>query len=163
MGAIVRVKRAISSFFHPAKKKQDRKTYPRSLKSAMGHINSIRRKHGLNPIPIDDRALALAKVRLYDLHKYHYFDHVNPKTKSDANTLKAAFGFNLYEGATENLYGGGRSNNMHEAINAWMKSAGHRRNLLFTPYVGGAVAAYRGNVVFIGVVDVRNCPRPSEW
>jgi len=162
MGAIVRVKRAISSFFHPAKKKQDRKTYPRSLKSAMGHINSIRRKHGLNPIPIDDRALALARVRLYDLHKYHYFDHINPKTKSDANTLKAAFGFDLYEDVAENLYGGGRStNNMHEAIDAWMKSAGHRKILLLPQCVGGATAAYQGNVVFIGTVDFRGCPQ--EW
>ena len=163
MDAIGKVRIVISSLFHPAQKKQDRKTYPRNLKAAMGHINSIRRKHGLQPIPIDDRALVLAKVRLYDLHKYHYFDHINPKTKSSADSLKASFGFNTYEGTTENLYGGGRSNNMHEAIKAWMKSPGHRRNLLFTPYVGGAVAAYRGNVVFIGVVDARKCPRPSEW
>lgn len=151
MGAIVRVKRAISSFFHPAKKKQDRKTYPRSLKSAMGHINSIRRKHGLNPIPIDDRALALARVRLCDLHDNHYFAHINPRTKTSPETLKASFGFSQREFVAENLFGGGRSNNMHEAINAWMKSSGHRRNLLFPDHTGGAIVAYWGNVAFIGV------------
>jgi len=117
----------------------------------MRQINKIRKRHGVKPIPIDDRALNLGRARLRDLHRYRYFAHVNPKTKSNPATLKGKFGFNRREYVAENLFGGGRSADMHQAINAWMKSEGHRRNLLYPDHTGGAIVAYRGNVVFIGV------------
>lgn len=135
---------------HRSKSKRH-KSYPKELKSAMNHINSLRKKHGVKPISIDDRALRLAKARLRDLHKYHYFGHINPRTESSPLTMKAKYGFKSGEFAAENLYGRGLSSDMHRAINAWMNSPGHRRNLLYPHHSGGAIAAYRGNVSFIGV------------
>ena len=162
MGFFSRVIRALLSFFHPSpRRRRRRKHYPKDLRAAMRQINNIRKRHGVEPIPIDDRALRLARARLRDLHRYHYFAHINPKTKSSPDTLKGKFGFKPHEGVAENLFGGGRSNNMRQAVDAWMKSEGHRRNLLFPEYVGGAVAAYRGNVVFIGAIDCRECHQ--EW
>lgn len=124
---------------------------------AINHINQIRAEKGKNSLSHDMRAYDLAFARAKDMHAYGYLDHKNPYTGTCPNNLKSKFGFSDEEYLIENaaLYGNGKpifSNLvLEDIIDAWMKSVGHRYNLLYYDHVGGAFACYGGYCVFLGV------------
>jgi hypothetical protein len=114
------------------------------------YLNKIRAKHHSHPLRFDKRAYRLDIARLRDMSRYHYFDHVNPRTGAYVENMKKKYGFRLDEYLAENLFGDGQSSNFRAAVSSWMNSRGHRYNLLY-PHYGGAIACYKGNVIFLGV------------
>lgn len=147
------LRRFIRRLLHGTERRKSRARHarpPRDVRKALDQVNAFRKRNGRAPVTYDNRAYRLAKARLRDLNRHHYFAHVNPRTGASPATMKSAFGFTSSEYAAENLFGGGQSGDFHRAIRAWIKSPLHRRNLLWD-HQGFAIASYRGNVVFIGI------------
>ena len=147
------IRRFVRRLLHGTGRRKSRARHdrpPQDVRKALDRVNAFRKRNGRAPVTYDSRAYCLAKARLSDLNRHHYFAHVNPRTGASPATMKSAFGFSSSEDVAENLFGGGMSGDFHRAIKAWIKSPPHRRNLLWD-HQGCAIASYKGNVVFIGV------------
>jgi len=147
------LRRVVRLLLHGTGRRKNRARHdrpPHDVRKALDHINAFRKRNGRAPVTYDSRAYRLARARLHDLNRHHYFAHKNPRTGASPATMKEAFGFSSAEYAAENLFGGGVSGDFHRAIKAWTKIPLHCRNLLWN-HQGCAIASYKGNVVFIGV------------
>ena len=147
------LRRFIRRLLHGTGRRKSRARHdrpPQDVRKALGQVNAFRKRNKKPPVTYDQRAYRLARARLRDLDRHHYFAHVNPRTGASPATMKGSFGFSSSEYAAENLFGGGVSGDFHRAIKARIRSPLHRRNLLWD-HQGCAIASYKGNVVFIGV------------
>ncbi|NDF36045.1 MAG: CAP domain-containing protein, partial [Nitrosopumilaceae archaeon] len=125
---------------------------------AIDSINKVRLDNGKNPISHDSRAYDLALARAKDMYKYDYLDHKNPHTGTCSNNLKSEFGFDQKEGLVENaaIYNVQQDlagPPVTDIIDAWMKSTGHKYNLLYYDHKSGGFACYGRYCVFLGVSD----------
>ena len=147
------LRRFIRRLLHGTRRRKGRARHarpPQDVRKALDQVNAFRKRNNKPPVTYDSRAYRLARARVRDLNRHHYFAHVNPRTGASPATMKGSFGFSSAEYAAENLFGGGQSGDFHRAIKAWIKSPLHRRNLLWD-HQGCAIASYKGNVSFIGV------------
>ena len=105
--------------------------------------NHQRVKHGCHALKVDSRLVRASRDHSAWMARTHTFDHVGSGGSTfDARIRRAGF----TKPAAENIAFGYRSG--ADVVNAWMKSAGHRANLLncATTMVGvGAVYATNGN------------------
>jgi uncharacterized protein YkwD len=105
--------------------------------------NHQRVKHGCRALKVDNRLVRAGRDHSAWMARTHTFSHVgNGGSTFDARIRSAGF----TSPAAENIAWGYRSG--ADVVNAWMKSAGHRANLLncATTTVGvGAVYATNGN------------------
>lgn len=89
-------------------------------------INEERVKAGLNELEIDDTMMEMAAVRAQEtVIKY---DHIRPNGSS-FGTIFDEFGYNFCS-AVENIYG--VPDSASKAVSGWMKSPGHKANILDT-------------------------------
>jgi uncharacterized protein YkwD len=107
--------------------------------------NESRHKAGLPPVVVDDRLMAAARAKLFDMLKQDYFAHVTPDGRQPWAFLQAA-GYR-YQAAAENLAKGFESE--PELQRAWMRSRGHRANILNPLFTEIGVADANGIVVVI--------------
>jgi len=158
-GGIKAVSEQVGSLVHELTKEN---STIEDSKKAIEKINEMREKYGRKPIKFDERAYRLALARAKDMVENEYFDHVNPKTKECAVSIRFKYGFKPNEYVAENIFGEFEGYSFEEfsyyytgieekAIQSWMDSRGHRYNLLYPNHYAGAVACYRGACVFIGV------------
>lgn len=127
---------------------------------ALDYINLIRRSYGRNAISFDKRAYLMALARAKDMRDNNYIDHINLDGYCVGN-IKRVYGFDYSEYVAENIYGRpdyveGECTKVEvkpirEVIDIWMKSRGHRYNILYEGHTGGAVGCYKNICVFIGV------------
>jgi uncharacterized protein YkwD len=105
--------------------------------------NHQRAKHGCHALKVDNRLVRASRDHSAWMARTHTFSHVGLGGSTfDARIRQAGF----TSPAAENIAWGYRSG--ADVVNAWMKSAGHRANLLNcqTTRVGvGAVYASNGN------------------
>ncbi len=137
-----------------------------SEKGIITYTNSERRKAGLSELKENAKLAASAQLKLEDMFKYQYFEHVSPSGVSVTDLVeKEGYAFIVIG---ENLAlgnFGGDSN----VVAAWMASPGHKANILNTKYkeIGVAVGqhAYQGKVQWIAVQHfgtlLSTCPSPS--
>lgn len=123
---------------------------------AIDVINGIRFEYGKNSISHDPRLDDLALARAQDMYRYGYLDHKNPYTGTCPNNIKSKFGFDQKETIIENaaLYdvrGDLTDPPIEDIVTAWMKSIGHRYNLLYYDHKAGGFACYGGYCIFLGV------------
>ena len=130
------------------KRYQDEKE--RSMES-IHLINAIRRSNGMDSIQFDARAFDLALARVNDLKEYDYFKHTNPFTGTCPDNMKFDYGFGSNEYPAENLGMSGGYLSHEDAIEMWMGSQGHKRNLLWPTHISGAIACESGYCSFLGV------------
>ena len=129
-------------------------------KKTIDYINSLRSRNGVQSIRFDSRVYNIAMARVNDMDKYGYMDHTNPQTGTCADSIKTQYGLSNSEYVAENAFGfdsgGSYSAGLeNEAIDSWMKSRGHRYNLLY-PHTAGAVACSSGgHCVFLGLNNDR--------
>lgn len=105
--------------------------------------NQEREKQGLAPLKVDTELSKVAREKSKDMATNNYFSHNSPTYGSPFDMMKQ-FGIS-YRTAGENIAKGQRS--PQEVVDAWMNSAGHRKNILnadFTHIGVGYVAD--GNV-----------------
>jgi uncharacterized protein YkwD len=105
--------------------------------------NESRRAAGLPPVTIDERLMAAAKAKLFDMLRHDYFAHRAPDGRQPWAFMQAA-GYR-FQAAAENLAKG--YDNGPELQRAWMKSHGHRANILDPRFTDIGVADANGIVV----------------
>ncbi|QHE51028.1 CAP domain-containing protein [Pontibacillus sp. HMF3514] len=88
--------------------------------------NEKRAEQGLSPLKIDKELSKVARKKSQDMAQNNYFSHNSPTYGSPFDMMKQ-FGIE-YRTAGENIAKGQRS--PQEVVNAWMNSAGHRKNIL---------------------------------
>ena len=105
--------------------------------------NESRRQAGLPPVAVDERLTAAAKAKLFDMLKQDYFAHRTPDGRQPWAFMQAA-GYR-FQVAAENLARG--YDDEPELQEAWMKSRGHRANILNPQFTQIVVADANGIVV----------------
>lgn len=118
--------------------------------------NDIRAEYNLAPLIWDDTLASLAKEHCEDMANRDYFSHDTPEGKSPFDRMKDAGLKYVYAG--ENIAAGHYS--PEEAVNSWMKSEGHRENILNPNYKSLGVSFARGGSY--GIYWVQEFARFSE-
>jgi len=88
--------------------------------------NAQRATNGCPALTVDSRLTRAAQAHSEDMRDRGYFEHDNPDGQSPFDRMKAAgYSFRL---AAENIAAGQPT--PAAVVDAWMNSAGHRRNIL---------------------------------
>nr|WP_317357556.1 CAP domain-containing protein [uncultured Tyzzerella sp.] len=84
-------------------------------------VNEERVKNGLNPLQIDETLMKSAKAKSTDMAERDYYDHIDPD------------GYYIFEkyASAENL---GAKSTPQKAVESWLNSTGHRKNILNPNY-----------------------------
>jgi uncharacterized protein YkwD len=93
--------------------------------SVMSLSNAARAQAGMAPLAGDDRLHEVASAHARDMAVRGYFSHVTPEGRTLAHRLRDA-GVS-YRAAGENIAGNASAAG---AVEAWLTSDGHRRNIL---------------------------------
>ncbi|MCH1627281.1 CAP domain-containing protein [Ferdinandcohnia quinoae] len=88
--------------------------------------NAQRSKNGLPALKTDSALSKVARAKSTDMQQKNYFSHTSPTYGSPFDMMKQ-FGV-TYRTAGENIAKGQPS--PEQVVNAWMNSAGHRKNIL---------------------------------
>ncbi len=126
--------------------------------------NTNREQNGdLLPLTENSQLDKAAQLKLADMFKQQYFEHINPQGVGPADLAKQA-GYNfISEG--ENLALGNFTDDQ-DLLTAWMNSPGHRANILNVKYqeIGVAVGQglYEGHKTWLAVQEfgkpASSCP-----
>lgn len=96
------------------------------VQQVLQETNAYRAENGLAPLALHQSLTKVAQQKATDMAKNRYFSHTSPTLGSPFDQMKAA-GIS-YRRAAENIAMGQRS--AAEVVDAWMKSPGHRANIL---------------------------------
>ena len=112
-----------------------------SAEAILAEMNVHRRRHGLRPLSLNGRLTLAAGDRVRDMFDQRYFDHVSPHgTQPFVWARQRGY---RYSTIGENLAEGQRS--AREVVNGWMKSPGHRANILGTSFEDCGLAIASGS------------------
>lgn len=103
-------------------------------------VNQERQKAGLKPLEMDWELARVARLKSQDMAQKNYFSHTSPTYGSPFDMMKQ-FGIN-FKAAGENIASGQTTPN--DVMAAWMKSQGHRENILKPEFTHLGVGYYRG-------------------
>ena len=88
-------------------------------------INKQRTANGLTALKMDSEVQRVARIKAQDMVNNNYFSHTSPTYGSPFDMLKS---FKIsYKTAGENIAGNSSNSG---AVDAWMKSSGHKANIL---------------------------------
>lgn len=98
----------------------------------LGQINLIRKQHGLTPLRLSRALSAAADAHSRDMAKRGYFDHDGPGGWTFSRRISRwyAQGSSRVWAAGENILWYSPDVQAAQAVQMWMKSPGHRRNIL---------------------------------
>ncbi|WP_391122124.1 CAP domain-containing protein [Psychrobacillus sp. L3] len=99
---------------------------PAAVQEVVDLTNKERAKEGLKALQIDVKLSQSAQAKSQDMKNKNYFDHTSPTFGSPFDQMKS-LGI-TYKSAGENIAMGQRS--AAEVVDAWMKSPGHRANIM---------------------------------
>jgi uncharacterized protein YkwD len=105
--------------------------------------NASRRAEGVAPLRVDEQLTAAARAKLFDMLKGDYFAHRSPDGRQPWAFMQAA-GYRFLA-AAENLAKGYDSEIELQAD--WMRSRGHRANILNPRFTEIGIADAQGIVV----------------
>lgn len=109
--------------FAQEKSYQDTRAFEREV---IRLVNVERAKVGLKPLSENVKLSKVARIKSQDMINKKYFSHYSPTYGSPFDMMKK-FGIR-FTAAGENIAMGQKT--PMEVMNAWMNSAGHRRNIL---------------------------------
>ncbi len=117
---------------------------------AFDAVNQARARHGLARLAWDDKVAALALSHSRRMRDLRFFAHEDPERGSIARRIRGT-GI-AWNALAENIYSEkGLGDPAGEAVNAWLDSPGHRRNMLGRPFTRtgvGVVTDGRGEYWF---------------
>jgi uncharacterized protein YkwD len=95
-------------------------------REVLNYTNAIREQQGCGPLRLDSALVEAAGRHASDMVRRHYLDHTNPDGQDPGDRMAAAG----YRGSGwgENIAAGYDS--AQKVVAAWMKSEGHRQNIL---------------------------------
>ncbi len=102
--------------------------------------NQERERQGLPPLTLDVKMSEAAQAHAVDMHTRSYFSHDNPEGESPFDRMRnlgIEFGY-----AAENIARGYPT--PQDVIDGWMKSSGHRANILHSKMKRIGVGYHRG-------------------
>jgi len=114
-----------------------------SATAILDEMNRERARRGLTPLRFDSRLNAAAADRAADMFSRGYFDHVSPDGRSPFLAVQAR-GYR-YATVGENLAVGYRT--PQSVVSGWMRSPGHRENILGKAYDEVGLALVDGSPV----------------
>ena len=94
-------------------------------KDVVSLLNAYRKKAGCSPLRVDARLQKAAGDHSYDMRRLNYFSHTSKDGRSPWTRIRAT-GYRY--GSAENIAAGQRT--PKAVVDAWMKSPGHRANIL---------------------------------
>lgn len=102
--------------------------------------NAVRADAGCGPLHVDDRLTAAARAHSHDMRLRDFFSHENPDGESPWDRA-GAVGYESL--AAENIAMG--QQDVDAVMDAWMKSPGHRKNILNCDYKAIGVGVEQGD------------------
>jgi hypothetical protein len=138
-----------------------------SIVEIVALTNLERIARGLAPLTLNARLNAMAEAKAVDMISHGYFAHVSP-SGVDIGALATTYGYE-YIRVGENLALGDFASSSH-VVAGWMRSPGHRENILEPEFTEIGVAVMRGKwegrEVWWAVQEfgkpLPNCPAPDE-
>jgi uncharacterized protein YkwD len=124
-------------------------------RAVLDKVNEIRRERGLPPLAPDPALAAIARGYSCAMAERGFFDHTAPDGTTMGDRLRAAG--QRYRSAGENIARiETRGDPAERAVTGWLKSPGHRENLLSKSFTTTGVGACRaGRAVYFTQVFVR--------
>ena len=129
--------------------------------------NLERTAYGLEPLIANEKLSRAAEMKIDDMFKNQYFDHVSPSGEEASDLV----GFTEYSflAVGENLATGDFKDDK-DLVSGWMDSPGHRENILSPGYLEIGVAVRRGifndqevwMAVQIFALPDHACPKPDQ-
>jgi uncharacterized protein YkwD len=121
---------------------------PRTLSGARGAtlclVNIQRRAHGLPALRSDPRLRSAATAYSRAMVRRRFFDHIGPDGSTLQQRLEQA-GYATWVRIGENIaWGSGRMSTPASIVNGWMRSPGHRANILDAEYREIGIGVARG-------------------
>jgi len=104
---------------------EEQKSVEEKVQEVIDFTNEEREKRGLAPLEKDESLMEAAAIRAEEIEED--FSHVRPNGES-LNSLLDECGVSYRRGAGENIVKG--VGNAAGAVDSWMKSAGHKANIL---------------------------------
>ena len=105
----------------------------------VNYVNKARQDAGLQPLQIDLDLSYVARLKSQDMNDNNYFSHDSPRYGSPFDMMTK---FEIkYSGAAENI---AKNSNVASAHNAFMKSQGHKNNILNPIYTHIGVGIHNG-------------------
>ncbi|NLX64989.1 MAG: SH3 domain-containing protein [Clostridiaceae bacterium] len=98
-------------------------------KKLLDLINAERAKSNLSPLIADPELMKVARIKANDMTKNNYFSHYSPTYGSPFDMMRQ-FGI-TFKAAAENIAG---NSTIEGAVSSWMKSEGHRSNIMNSNY-----------------------------
>lgn len=98
-------------------------------KKLLDLINTERAKSNLSPLIADPELMKVARIKADDMTKNNYFSHYSPTYGSPFDMMRQ-FGI-TFKAAAENIAG---NSTVEGAVSSWMKSEGHRSNIMNSNY-----------------------------
>ncbi|HEX7154525.1 MAG TPA: CAP domain-containing protein [Thermoanaerobaculia bacterium] len=122
-----------------------------AAEALVASMNRERAAHGLGPLRLNSKLSLAAEDRVDDMVAKRYFDHVSPDGINPFTWVEKR-GYR-YRAIGENLATG--FNSADAVVGNWMRSPGHRQNILTKNFdeigiavtTGGPVRPYRGPLV----------------
>jgi uncharacterized protein YkwD len=138
-----------------------------TAKGVLEWTNYYRAQNGLYPLKVNTTLVTAATLKVYDMFKNQYFEHVSPSGK-DISDVVSNLGYD-YITVGENLALGDFKSSK-DLVDAWMASPGHRANILNKTYeqIGIAMTKgqFKGNDVWLASQEFAkpksSCPSPDQ-
>lgn len=102
-------------------------------------VNETREREGLSPLRVDERLRSAARGHSRDMARRKFCAHENPDGLAPADRMRAQ---NYPDPGGENVARG--QENPRSVMDAWMKSPGHRANLLNADFRAIGVGVFFG-------------------
>ena len=132
--------------------------------TVLAELNAIRRAHGLTPLRRSTPLAAAANSHSRDMARFGFFEHESRDGSAFWHRVKRFYGSRGYGNWSvgENLLWSTTGIDARRAVELWMKSPGHRKNILTARWreiglaavvVAGAPGIYDGRDVVIITTD----------
>lgn len=110
-------------------------------------INTTRREHGLPPLALKPPLTEVARTHSRRMSREGFFSHTDPEGRQvDVRLKGAGLSFRM---AGENIF---RSENVPDPVDAavrgWMRSPGHRANILHEGFTETGIGVWRKGATF---------------
>lgn len=110
-------------------------------RTAFDLTNDARIARGLSPLNWDAELCRLARHHSEDMARRGYFDHETPEGLLPKARARAV-GYRFRVIAENIAYNKGYQDPAGVAVSRWMKSSGHRENILFNEFQYSAIGSY---------------------
>jgi uncharacterized protein YkwD len=111
-------------------------------------VNDARRREGLAALMVDPELVTIARRYSCDMAKRGFFDHTSPDGETMGDRMRKAG--KRYRSVGENIARIESRDPAERAVAGWLKSPGHRENMLGREFTHTGVGACRaGRAVYL--------------